>query len=892
VRQNGGTQLLHPQLRAVDRDPDDHGLALVDLHLPFARLRVLAVEEARRGHWLDAFLLTAAAVQVLDDHLHHSKTWPRRLHEQLAHSDRGQVRAAGRGVRAGLDLAGSTRSRRPGHRRRIQARESLHLLTIELADQALGGATAGDDLVERLRTVLADDGPWTPDLEQEVLVLPSGFRSFDQHPEDLRSLARAVARAHPDQDHPVAVFGVRTSGSYLGPLLAAALRREGFADVRVGGVRPDDHLDHAQRATVRGVRRGLVLLVDDPPVSGESLAESADLLADVGLDDDQVVIALALDDPTGAVPSALEGRPLVVLPSAEWHLPKLLTTEAVGTTLCRLLGDEHTVRSLVPVPWPGPDTLVALSTAHRDHRRAAFAVELDDDETRTLLVESTGQGFFGRHNAAVAAALPGRVPEVIGFESGVLFQWLPDGLRGREVTADEVVDHLVARHRALPVDPDPSADFEGRQSVVEVATELLAGGLGPLASAARLRVVSTAVRQVLRASAPSVVDGRVTLDRFLTGAEAPIKLDAADGAFSHRDLATYDPAFEVAQLAETPIGPALRAGWEQRTGRPIEPERWLLHRLVHDWDRRRHRQVTRPESVQTTGRALADFVAETLIRPGPGDGSWVALDVDGVLEGPVLSGSSPGRAGATALGSLLAHGHRVALVTGRSADDVRDRVGAWRLAGGVAEYGTALVSGDVVIDLRTDAERRRMDRLRSELPVEADPSHRYAVRTTRPLTDAELAALDLDGVVMVPGEGQTDFHPAGCGKAPGLHALLDRLDPGAVLALAVGDGPADLDLLDLAGRGQLPAHAKHLARPGHHVSRHAYQAGLNDAVADLLGHAPGTCPTCQAELSPATEFVLAVLSLKEAGPRGIPSRLMRVMASAHRLTSSRGADVP
>src|SRR5215212_3317988 len=99
MRHPGDTQTIRPLPAAVGDDPtapvDEGPLALVDLHLSFARLRHLAVQEASRSHWLDALLLAAAAGQVLDDQLHHAKTWPKRLHEQLAHSDRAAVRRAG-----------------------------------------------------------------------------------------------------------------------------------------------------------------------------------------------------------------------------------------------------------------------------------------------------------------------------------------------------------------------------------------------------------------------------------------------------------------------------------------------------------------------------------------------------------------------------------------------------------------------------------------------------------------------------------------------------------------------------------------------------------------------------------------------------------------------------
>src|SRR5439155_1388449 len=57
--------------------------------------------------------------------------------------------------------------------------------------------------------------------------LPSCFRGFDQHPDDLARLVdrlRALTGAGPA---PVAVVGLRTSGSYLAPLAAALLRARG-----------------------------------------------------------------------------------------------------------------------------------------------------------------------------------------------------------------------------------------------------------------------------------------------------------------------------------------------------------------------------------------------------------------------------------------------------------------------------------------------------------------------------------------------------------------------------------------------------------------------------------------------------------------------------------------
>ena len=906
----------------------DEPLLLVDLLLPFARIRELAVREAARRHWADAFLLAAAAAQVLGDHLHRSGSWPKRIVGQLDGSPQPLVRAAAGLGRRALRAVGAVRSRRRAHRALVERRADLLELTVVLAAATLGSLTVAPDLLAGLvAAVLGDGGLWPSALEATALTVPSAFRSFDQHPRDMEALARVVAEAHPDRNRPMVVFGVRTSGSYLGPLLAAGLREAGFTDVRFGAIRPDDHLDRGQRALVDRARGGLALIVDDPPVSGGSIARTADVLEAAGLAADQVVLTLALDDPKGLDMALLADRARMTLLVDDWYVPTRIEPGVVRLTLQGLIGEEVAVVGLREVPWPGPAAPDAASTARRHHRRATFAVDLLDPRgeplTRTLLVESSGQGLFGRHGQAVARRMAGRTPETLGFDAGLHYQWLPAAalpLDPRHTDPAALVDHLLARHRSLAVDHDPAASFVGRQSVVEVATEVLSGALGPLGPLSRVRGLDGAVRRLLAVAEPSVVDGRVTLDRFLVDPDGGlVKLDAAEGAFSHRDLASYDPVFDVAQLAETPVGAEVRSLWEQRTGRAVTPERWLLHRLVHRWDRRRHRRIDHEAARRVTGRALQGYLAEVVVGSGrrpPASGPWVALDVDGVLEGPVLDASAPGRTGATALAALLRHGRPVVLATGRSGGDVADRVQAWGLTGGVAEYGSVLVLpvatvddiGDptpTLVDLRTAEQQALMAQVRTAVEARdglgVDPDHEHIVRAYRldraghrvELTPADVAAVlavlaQPSAVTVVPGESQTDLTPAGCTKGTGVRALLERLgvaddlDPVCPLALAVGDGPADRSLLDLAEAAFVPHHARDLAIGRDTVTRGAYQAGLAEAVGAHLGHAPGSCPTCRVDVDDAARFVLALLSLREAGPRGLPRRLLEVAAASRR----------
>jgi hypothetical protein len=50
----------------------------------------------------------------------------------------------------------------------------------------------------------------------------------------------------------------------------------------------------------------------------------------------------------------------------------------------------------------------------------------------------------------------------------------------------------------------------------------------------------------------------------------------------------------------------------------------------------------------------------------------------------------------------------------------------------------------------------------------------------------------------------------------------------------------------------------------------------------VLGHAPSACPTCRVVVNDDARFLLALLSVREAGPRGLPRRLLEVMRAAPR----------
>ena len=100
------------------------------------------------------------------------------------------------------------------------------------------------------------------------------------------------------------------------------------------------------------------------------------------------------------------------------------------------------------------------------------------------------------------------------------------------------------------------------------------------------------------------------------------------------------------------------------------------------------------------------------------------------------------------------------------------------------------------------------------------------------------------------------------------------------LAFAVGDGIADLPLLDLAALAATPHHSHLEAPPRVFVTRGSYQAGLTDATTRLLGHEPGSCPVCAVDRSSRSLALLGLLSVFEAGPSRFPERVARAALAA------------
>ncbi|HWE10033.1 MAG TPA: hypothetical protein VG325_11800 [Solirubrobacteraceae bacterium] len=878
-----------------------------------------------RGMWLNAYLLTAGMSQIADDHLHNAPYPLDDAAALLAKSGSRGARVASRAVAAAALTARRLAARRSGARSALAWQRQVSDLRDQLADIVISGRGDPATLAEGCRRTAAEIRVLPVALRRSVVRLPACFHHFDQRPDDLVRLTERFGRRGEAPGRPLLVVGVRTSGSYLAPVIAAALRGGGHASVRVLTIRPGRPLHAGERAVIREVTRagGQVLLTDDPPVSGGSLLKAAVALERLGVNPTSIVLLLALQGATP--PPSLSSHDGVFLLAHEWSVRRQLRPEMVRSQLAELLAGELEVDMVSELPLPE-------RVNPRGHRRALFSVHGrapsgDAPRDLSVLVTGTGVGYLGAHQLGVARALDGFVPRVLGLRDGLLYQeWVAPERQpaDEDELARAAAAYVATRRRRLRLERDPTTAMAGQRPVWEVAGLVLGAAFGRAAPVARVMLVDPAVRRLLHVAHPSVIDGSMAPDQWrVDGDGRPLKFGFSDRTYWNLGLNCSDAVFDLAGVgafaAEGAVAESVRKAWRRHSGADVEPERWLLYELAHLWGRLQSDPAQESAVRHASSRSVQRYFAETFLAglDRTGRGPLVALDIDGVLETDRLGFPTLTRASATALRALIAHGHRPVVVTGRGLTEVRDRCQSYGLVAGVAEYGSAvcLDGGTRTVALVGREHSAALERLRATLlkrnGVRLDAAYVHAVRAYRlttggghgPLSAAEAAecisASGADGMVRaIQGDGQSDFVAAGIDKGRGLRMLLgamnaaDRRPPAASplhIALAVGDTASDVPMLALGDAAYVPAHAAAAATASGAVRlRRPYQAGLALAVAHVLGHRPGDCPRCR--VAPGTAergLLLDLLSVAEDGSRGLAVAATRLAARSLRERSAR-----
>ncbi|MFN3651052.1 MAG: hypothetical protein ACK47B_15870 [Armatimonadota bacterium] len=253
----------------------------------------------------------------------------------------------------------------------------------------------------RLRRALAELG--LPEEHDLTVRVPEGFAFYALFPEQYAAAALRWAARYPQGR--VLVVGLRSIGTTLSAVVAAALRREGRA-VRRLTVRPAGHPFAREVELPAGVTAGAewALVVDEGPgLSGSSMAAAAEALVRAGLRRDQVAF----------LPGHAHGPGTAASPEVrKWW--------------------ETTPRFLVPpeeIRWEGRTLHELLAERSQRLCPAAGAV---------ISIEDLGGGawrgaVFGDPDAWPAAFAPFELPKLrCVFQDGSALLWKFAGLSGEE----------------------------------------------------------------------------------------------------------------------------------------------------------------------------------------------------------------------------------------------------------------------------------------------------------------------------------------------------------------------------------------------------------------------------------------------------------------------------
>jgi hydroxymethylpyrimidine pyrophosphatase-like HAD family hydrolase len=858
-----------------------------------------------QGAWLDAFLVAAGSNQIVEDFLHpdplsagSGAKYIERLHPRLGPP-------AGHAIRATAGAVATLLASRRQGGGIAEYQENLGLLVEGLSSQVIsqiapGRSNAGLPLqaLALARDIQAQTRLLPIALQRDQVRLPSCFHSFDLCPDDIGKLVERFVETVPRRQRRILVVGLRTSGSYLAPLIAAWLRHRDYDDVAVMTHRPGRRLLQHERRRLRTAREGaVVVLTDDPPASGASIAQAAAELERAGTARPSIVLLLPIFGAGEPLPALLQAYQRVLLPWNEWSIHDKLQPEHIKSALqqFQIEGDILAVHRLSVPPRPDP----------RGHLSGRYSVELgaagEAGQNMEIHVQGAGLGYFAGYAATVAETFAEFLPKTFGLLNGMFYRaWLPTEQRldvrkaNLAAVAGRIVAYCLAHRDRLRIPDDVTLRLGGRGPAWERAAEILTRPFGQPGLILR-PLMGLWTQQMLRSAVPAVIDGTADEARWFfdrDGQHALVKVDFFEGAFSNRDYTCCDPVFDLADTAavleESPLPNLLRGEYERTANEHVGDEKWLLYRWMHLQRKLERSSSEVPEVRRALSRLLQEYIAGLYLDDlsASATGAVCAIDIDGVLETDQLGFSAMPPAGARTLRALLRHGYRPILVSGRSLDEVRERCRVWRLPGGISEYGAGLY--ETVTDGRqhlvTPAQQTSLEQLRRLLArmsgVRLDPAYLDSVRAYRwdnakrrrrglppELARAALVDAKASGEVRaIEGQDQTDFVPLGVDKGSGVKTLL-RLWNSPTLQLAVGDSLSDLPMLALAQIAYAPADCNpRLRAHGVNIARQPGALGLVAGASKLLGHAPGRCSTCRVpKLSSDAHVMLTALGALDGG---------------------------
>ena len=663
------------------------------------------------------FLLSCGVLNCVDGHLRGPS---------LRLPGRVSATIFGRGANRFVE----TISDRPWSQRRVarwrerwlsDLNDFLSLIVGGQVNDAASLAGAGQRLIARLRS------PLPAELLSKRLGIPSPFGHLDLTPNDVLRLGDCFVQRFPDRAQPILLVGLRTSGSYFAPLLRALLETKGYRGVGLLTLEPVKGAGRREERTLKqfAARGYWALIVDDPPDSSATLLAASDIIHRAGFVPNSVKF-LAPTHP--ARPNWFRTLPeesVITLPPEQWQKRELLNPKVVEFRLAEYFRSRNFVRVSVVESDRAAEFNARLQSIASDDRavrlKRIFEVHLatpeGEEQTKYVLAKSVGWGWLSYHAFLIGHKLIGYVPPILGLREGILYmEWVPQPAvepnHKRNVLLDASAAYVTARVRRLNL-PDSASgmDLKRYNNGHRLLENAFSRAYGRFVTDLLMRSRLGKLLREQRCPCPTLIDGNMHSSEWIFGPRGALKTDYEHHGLGKNALNLTDPAYDLADtILDLALSPAdessLIRQYVAESGDTVVEQRLFMHKLLAGlWAMSQTQQqlFNSPRS----GEAQHDYhrrfmnawdflTVQTARHCGafchPGaDLHWraplVVLDVDGVLDRRLFGFPCTTAAGIKALSLLSSHEFAVALNTARSAAEVKDYCQAYRLAGGVAEYG-------------------------------------------------------------------------------------------------------------------------------------------------------------------------------------------------------------
>jgi hydroxymethylpyrimidine pyrophosphatase-like HAD family hydrolase len=628
---------------------------------------------------------------------------------------------------------------------RTQWQDALHKLLLTCAREGSVDLAAFVRAAKNLGGHLSNEFP--AGLLQMRIKSPRAFRSQDLTFEDLVTLARRFCQEHARPEQPCLVVGLRTAGSYFGPVLRAYMDNAGYAVTDFITLRPKGGVTTAELRILRAcsARGGLGIVIDEPIFQGITLGICMQILNKAGFLPASISVLFpvhpaARDWRSTNATNVLKGCRVITIEPEETFRHEYLRGAKVKEAICSyFLNDESSSVTVVEnsrTAQLNDQFRQALDDSWHSRLMRAYAVQVTKRsgnlEVHLVVAKSIGLGWNAYQAYFAARCLTPFIRKPLGLRYGCLFsEWveascLDPTKADRSGMIESIAKYVAARVNGLRFseDPSPALCKAGLQSGMDTVVQ-------GLSRAYNSRIVANVKRAKIRdrlsrlsTSFACLVDGNMDVSAWLDDGTNLLKTDFEDHAMGRLEASLTDPASDLATVIRS-FGlsrqeeESLLGQYSALTGDTGIAGRLPFYQLSIDLRRmadvlaqlsdgklaHRHRDMSRRHIDEWTASMvhMAEFCG-TFMPPIRDDDqhrnrACVFLDVDGVIDRHSLVFPTTTRSGMRALSLLRTHGFRIFLNTARSCHDVVAYCRAYGLQGGVAE------SGSYVWDARTRREQ-------------------------------------------------------------------------------------------------------------------------------------------------------------------------------------------